>query len=260
MLLAQVRVPSPHPRIELFEMTYLSEGLKVKGYLAKPIMAKSLPGLLYLRGGIKNVGMVRVQRLIQWASEGFVVMAPFYRGNRGGEGQEDFAGEDRYDAIHALDILSELPYVNANSLHALGFSRGGVMALLTAIERPQLTTCTLWNGVTDMFLTYEERVDLRRMLKRVIGGTPNKYPERYEYRSPISKMKKTNIPILVIHGEKDKHVSVEHSIRLEKALGNQVEAWYFKKFPHHFPVKDQQNVLGKAAKWMKSQEKRKLNE
>ncbi|KMK77777.1 alpha/beta hydrolase family protein [Alkalihalobacillus pseudalcaliphilus] len=253
MLLEKKRIPSPHQRIDLFEITYLSAGLQVKGYLATPLNKGKLPGLLYLRGGIKNVGMVRVQRVIQWASEGFVVIAPFYRGNRGGEGQEDFAGEDREDAFKAYDLLYESEEVQHNQIHALGFSRGGVMALLTALKRPSLASCVLWNGVTDMFLTYEERIDLRRMMKRVIGGTPNKYPERYQERSPIPELKQSAVPILTIHGMLDEHVSIEHSYRLENALHGHVQSWYYPHFSHHFPLKDQQRILTEAANWMKKQ-------
>lgn len=50
------------------------------------------------------------------------------------------------------------------------------MGILTAIEMGKSAASFVsWGGVSDMFLTYEERKDLRRMMKRVIGGTPKKY-------------------------------------------------------------------------------------
>ncbi|WP_088103899.1 alpha/beta hydrolase family protein [Halalkalibacter urbisdiaboli] len=250
------RVPSPHPRVSLFIVTYKSEGLRVKGYLAIPQLDNaSLPGLLYLRGGIKKVGMVRIQRVIQWASQGFIVMAPFYRGNLGGEGQEDFCGEDRMDAVYAFDLLKAHPNVKQHQIHVVGFSRGGVMALLTALERREVASVTSWNGVSDMFLTYEERVDLRRMMKRVIGS-PAKYPERYEWRTPLLHLDQLNSPVLIIHGKKDEHVSVEHALRLKRALrehNKSFNTWIYPQFSHQFPVKDQLYVLQQAAKWMKAQ-------
>lgn len=42
------------------------------------------------------------------------------------------------------------------------------MALFVGIYCPVKSIVT-WGGVSDMFLTYEERKDLRRMIKRVIG-------------------------------------------------------------------------------------------
>lgn len=82
------RFPSPHPGIHLYSITYLSHGLKVKGLLAEPIEGDILDGFLYLRGGIKNVGKVRPGRIVQFAAQGFIVFAPFYRGNQGGKGMK----------------------------------------------------------------------------------------------------------------------------------------------------------------------------
>ncbi|MFC0562057.1 alpha/beta hydrolase family protein [Halalkalibacter alkalisediminis] len=253
-LIKKQRIPSPHPKIQLYLITYISDGLKVKGYMAVPSWGEKLPGLLYLRGGIKNVGMVRIQRVIQWAAEGMVVVAPFYRGNKGGEGQEDFCGEDREDAFSAFDLLASFEKVDLNSLHILGFSRGGVMALLTAVARPEAATVTCWNGVTDMVLTYEERVDLRRMMKRVIGGTPNKYPVHYRWRTPLFFLEEMKANVLIIHGVKDEHVSFKHAYMLEQVCryaGREAECWYYDEFGHHFPASDQRQILSEAAAWMK---------
>ena len=99
------KFPSPHPGIELSIVTFDANGLKVKGLLAKPKDDQYYDGFLYLRGGIKNVGKVRPARIVQFAAEGFVVFAPYYRGNQGGEGNEDFAGDDREDAFSAFLLL-----------------------------------------------------------------------------------------------------------------------------------------------------------
>ncbi|WP_442595624.1 alpha/beta hydrolase family protein [Neobacillus sp. D3-1R] len=251
-IIEQQRFPSPNPNIELSIVTFLSDGLKVKGLLAEPKTDEVLDGFLYLRGGIKNVGKVRPARIAQFASEGFIVFAPFYRGNQGGEGHEDFAGDDREDAFSAFTLLASHPKVK--NVHIFGFSRGGVMALLTAIQFPEAASVVSWGGVTDMFLTYEERLDLRRMMKRVIGGTPNKYPERYEWRTPLFQIEKLQPPVLIIHGVKDHNVSVEHSYQLEKALQDHnkpVESWYFEEFTHYFPPAINRKVVAGLAQWMK---------
>lgn len=49
----------------------------MKGLLAEPAGEGFYDGFLYLRGGIKNVGMVRPGRIVQFAAQGFVVFAPF---------------------------------------------------------------------------------------------------------------------------------------------------------------------------------------
>ncbi|MBY0122845.1 S9 family peptidase [Bacillus sp. S/N-304-OC-R1] len=256
MIVSKQRFPSPNPNIELSIVTYLSGELKVKGLLAEPKDAAIYDGFLYLRGGIKNVGKVRPGRIVQFASEGFIVFAPFYRGNQGGDGNEDFAGEDREDAFSAFRLLQSHPRVK--NIHIFGFSRGGVMALLTAIEFPEAKSLVTWGGVSDMSLTYVERKDLRRMMKRVIGGTPTKFPERYEYRTPLFQLEKLEVPTLIIHGEKDENVSVEHAFRLEKrlnALKKRVESWYFREYTHYFPPAINRRVVRDLTAWMKNQYK-----
>lgn len=88
MIVEKRRFPSPSQHVRLYTICYLSNGLRVKGLLAEPAAPGQYDGFLYLRGGIKSVGMVRPGRIIQFASQGFVVFAPFTeeikgRGQRG---------------------------------------------------------------------------------------------------------------------------------------------------------------------------------
>ena len=79
----------------------------------------------------------------------------------------------------------------------------------------------LWSGVSDLAQTYEERIDLRRMMKRVIGGTPAKVPEQYLLRSPIHYADRIRCPVLLVHGTRDEQVLVEHSYRMLDKLQEQ---------------------------------------
>ena len=248
------RFPSPHPHVELSIVTYYSDGYKVKGMLAEPTGEETLDGFLYLRGGIKSVGKVRPSRLVQFACEGFIVFAPFYRGNQGGEGNEDFGGSDREDAFAGYRILQQ--HSRVRRVHVFGFSRGGVMALFTATKFPDTASLVTWGGVSDMSLTYMEREDLRRMMKRVIGGTPTKYPDRYKFRTPLYDIEQLRCPTLIIHGSKDQNVSVNHAQRLEERLKDMsypVESWYFEELTHYFPPSINRKVVTDLTQWMKNQ-------
>jgi dipeptidyl aminopeptidase/acylaminoacyl peptidase len=253
-IVSRWRFPSPNPNVSLTLVSYISQGLIVKGLLAEPVGTSFADGFLYLRGGIKNVGKVRPARIAQFAAEGFIVFAPFYRGNQGGEGNEDFAGDDRHDAFAAFLLLKAHPRVK--NIHIFGFSRGGVMALQTAIHFPEAASVVTWGGVSDMELTYYEREDLRKMMKRVIGGTPNKYPDRYRMRTPLYDLERLQPPVLIIHGMRDQNVSVEHAFRLEKRLKElqkQVTVWYFPEYTHYFPPAVNRKVVTELSLWMKKQ-------
>lgn len=248
------RYSSPNEKVRLDEIIYWSNGLRVKGLLARPKQEGQYEALLYLRGGLQFIGMVRPARIAQFAAQGFVVFAPYYRGNRGGEGRDEFAGEDRYDAVYAVDVLKQ--FCDAQKVHLFGFSRGGLMALWTAILRDDIASLVTWAGVSDATDTYWQRVDMRRGLKRIIGGTPNKVPERYNQRTPLYEITKLHAPVLIIHGTEDQHVQPMHAYKLEQYLRNnnkQVEAWYANGLKHHYPPRLNCQTVRQLCQWMKKQ-------
>jgi len=243
-----------HPQARLYLVTYLSQGLKVKGYLAIPKSKGPHPLLVYCRGGIKNVGMTRLNWIRQFVEHHYVVFAPFYRGNRGGEGREDFAGEDRYDVLEAMEWLTRLENVDRKKVHLFGFSRGSLMSLFTAMEYTYIKSVVVWGGVSSMFLTYQERVDLRKMLKRVIGGTPNKVPEQYEWRTVLSRVSEIHCPVLIIHGKDDQQVGIEHAYILAEQLkksSKSYELLVFEEAGHFLTPKLFQEAISYMFEWFK---------
>lgn len=245
--------PSPNPTIRLSEITYISQGLRVKGLLAEPKATGTYDGLLYLRGGMQNIGMVRPARIAQFAAQGLIVFAPYYRGNRGGEGRDEFAGNDRFDAVYGVDVLKR--FCNDN-IHVFGFSRGGIMALWTAILRKDITSVVTWAGVSDAAATYWERMDMRRMMKRIIGGTPNRVPEAYDARTPLFKIEQITAPILIIHGMQDENVDIEHARQLEFYLQDAhktYETWYESQYAHQYPPAANRETVQALCQWMKRQ-------
>lgn len=251
-VLAMRPYPSPNINVRLDEITYISEGLRVKGLLARPVTIKALSAILYLRGGLQSIGMVRPGRIAQFAQNGFVVFAPYYRGNRGGEGRDEFAGTDRMDAINAIDVLKQ--FCHCEKVHVYGFSRGGLMALWTAIYRKDIASVVTWAGVSDATATYWERVDMRRGLKRIIGGTPNKVPELYNARTPLFSIQQVEAPILIVHGTNDQHVNISHAYKLEKALkekNKSFETWFAEGLTHHYLPHVNKQTVEQICKWMK---------
>jgi dipeptidyl aminopeptidase/acylaminoacyl peptidase len=251
-LVEKEKVRCPARNVTVYKVTYMSEGLKVKGYLAVPEEHVPCPGLIYCRGGIRKVGMVRIRRIVSMARRGFVVFAPFYRGNEGGEGREDFAGEDRFDVHHALPLLRSLEEVRPGPISLIGFSRGAVMALLTAKECDGVGPVVVWGGVSDLFQTYEERIDLRRMLKRVVGH-PRKQAEEYVKRSPVYWAEQIRSPVMIVHGTKDSQVGVEQARKLAEALeraGKEYAMELYEGLPHRFPKEEDERVLDAVFAWI----------
>ncbi len=241
----------------IIRITYQSAAYQVIGFMARPDVGKvkgKLPGLVYCRGGIGRVGMVRPEWVQAFASRGFVVMAPAYRGNEGGEGRDEFGGADVEDTNAAVRYLRELPEVDPDRVSIMGFSRGAVNAFQTAIEEPGVHRLVLWGGVSDLAATYEERVDLRRMLRRVIGGTPVRKSENYQKRSAIYHAAEISCPVLIVHGTADEQVEVTHAYRMIEALhqaGKPFAAHLYDGIGHHPPEPIWSAVVDRWTEWLR---------
>ncbi|AJS58836.1 alpha/beta hydrolase family protein [Paenibacillus sp. IHBB 10380] len=275
----------------MFHITYISEGLKVKGYLCLPhgykipvsdlqtciesfypsvelpitqlassiepdkqdIKKHKWPVLMYCRGGIGRVGSVKTQWLEQFANYGHIIFAPSYRGTEGGEGRDEFGGQDKEDVLSAYRLISSLPFVDPDRISVMGFSRGAINATQTVTDITQVNTCILWSGVSDLAQTYEERVDLRKMLKRVIGGSPMKVPDSYHARSPIAMAEQIRCPILIIHGTQDTQVDYSQGLQMANKLqevGANVTLHKYEGLGHHFPLAIHKVAIERMFEWI----------
>jgi len=239
--------------VRMHTLTYRSGPYRVKACFALPARGGPFPPLLYCRGGIGRAGMVRPKRMAQFAARGYAVLAPYYRGSQSGEGRDEFGGADREDVYAAASLLPSLPEVRREPPACLGFSRGAIMALLAARDCPELGPVAVWGGVSDLLLTYEERVDLRRMLRRVVGH-PVKQREKYLERSPVCWAGEIRRPVLIVHGELDRHVGLEHALRLAEALRAASRPHRLAVFPgmaHVFSPEADRRALDMIFDWFK---------
>ena len=189
--------------------------------------------------------MVRPTRLMQFAQAGYLVMAPFYRGNLGGTGKEDFGHRDILDAISAFDWLDQ--YVERTSV--FGFSRGGQMALLLAHHREVARTVS-WAGVTNLTWTYEEQQTMRKMLRRFTGGVPEQQSQAYRVRSPLYFPPQGEV--LLIHGLYDQNVRLRHATNYAARYPEQTRLIVY-QYAHQFPIHQKMLVTKQVIDWMLSE-------
>lgn len=248
-------MPSVQEGVGLYTVTYKSEGYQVRAMIAVPVQMGKKPALLYCRGGYKKVGKVRAERISQLASFGYVVVAPHYRGNEGGEGRDEFGGAEVHDLFAAYDLLCQMPEVDQQRISLYGFSRGGMMALLAAAKRKGFHAAVVWSGVSDLLLTHEERADLRKMLNRIIGD-PETNREAYLTRSAWLMAKNISCPVLIIHGTCDQNVGVQHAKKLAEALfanGKPHDLWLAEGASHLFTSEEIELYTRRMFDWIESQ-------
>lgn len=214
----------------------------------------SYPVLVYCRGGIGRVGRVRLDWLAEFAAFGHIVMAPCYRGGESGVGHDGFGGADLEDSRIAARLARTIPGADPARIAVLGFSRGSINATDAAIEE-DASRLVLWGGLSDLAVTYEERIDLRRMLKRVIKGSAYKLPDVYRERSPIHMAQRLNCPVLIMHGTEDAQVDYGHGERMYaelRRLGKPATLARLEGLGHHMPQETRMRVLAGMFAWLEA--------
>ncbi len=204
------------------KITYLSNGLKVKGYIAYPKQEnenQKYPCVIWNRGGYRNKGAIdhfTAKGVFgQLASWGYVVFMSQYRGNAGSEGEEQLGGNDVNDILNLIPLADELDFVDKNKWGIEGWSRGGMMTLLTLKQNHNFKCAVLSGAISNLKQNALEHPELKIFYQEIIGA--KNFEKELEKRSAINFVSDLpNIPYLIMHGGSDDTVSVNQSIELAR--------------------------------------------
>ena len=208
------------------KITYLSDGLKVKGYIAYPKDdSKKYPCVIWCRGGVGNTGSIDkfTARGIygQLASWGYCVFASQYRGNDDGEGYDDFGGDDVNDILNLIPLADETPQANKEVWGIEGWSRGGMMTYLTLTRTNIFKTAVILGGIANLRCNADESKFMKRLYEHSMGKYDEaEFKQRCESRSIVNFPEKLskNTPMLIIHGNADQRVLPHDSLDLSYKL------------------------------------------
>ena len=211
--------------IDVFEITYLSDGLKIRGLLAKPKKSEKYPCVIYNRGGNREFGSLKVYHGAIWlgqiAKEGYVVIASQYRGNGGSEGQEEFGGKDVNDVIILTEVLKEIENADTEKIGMYGWSRGGMMTYIALTKTDKIKAAVVEGAVSDNYEIIKDRPEMEtNVLAELIPNYEKVKEEELTKRSAIKWADKfpKDVPILMLHGNADWRVKPEQSLKLALEL------------------------------------------
>ena len=194
---------------ECRQIKYLSDGLKVAGFLWKPkdTSGPARPLIIYNRGGNREFGAVTPwfwSGFYPFLEKGFVVVASQYRGNGGGEGHEEFGGADVRDVLNLIPLARSLGYVDMNNVFILGASRGGMMTYLALKQGINVNAAAVIGGLTDAVASAKERPGmLSGVYKELIPDFDKRADEALRERSAVYWADRINAPVLILHGGSD---------------------------------------------------------
>jgi len=205
------------------------DGARIPGLLALPagpVPAGGHRAIIWVHGG--PVGQVRpnfradLQMLV---GQGFAVLAPNVRGSSG-YGRSYLAADDlekRPDCVadlaHGRHWLAAHPAINGDRIAIMGQSYGGYMVSAALTEYPDLWTAAVnYYGIADFITTLDGTGPWRREHRAAEYGHPDRHAELLVRLSPINKVERIRVPVLLAHGTRDPRVPYGESVRLEAAL------------------------------------------
>lgn len=224
-------------------VTYKSrDGATIPAYITMPAggSGKNMPAVVLPHGGPSSRDEWGFDWLPQFlAARGYVVIQPNYRGSSGyGESFQNENGFKNWqtsigDIVDSADYLVSQGIADKNRMAIVGWSYGGYAALQSAaIEPTKFKSVVAIAPVTDLALLKRESEDFTnsQIVKDFIGSGSH-----VTTGSPLRNAKSIKVPVLLAHGDLDINVSVDHSVRMARALGEagtKVEFLRYKGLDH----------------------------
>lgn len=206
--------------VNVYSVTYLSDGFKVNGFLAMPKKAGKYPAIISNRGGNLEFGQWDIRSFYAQcgilAKEGYVVIASQYRGNDGGEGKEEFGGSDVNDVLNLIEVLPEIKEADTSRIGMYGWSRGGMMTYMALARTKKIKAAAVGGGLSDLHASIADRADMEQVYEKLIPNYKTQKKTELDKRSAIQWVDKfpKNVPILLLHGTADWRVKPEQPLKL----------------------------------------------
>lgn len=207
------------------KIVYISDGLKIKGYLAYPLKHGKYPCIIWNRGGIGSKGAIDSFNAAgifgQLASWGYCVFASQYRGNAGSEGRDEFGGSDVNDILNFIPAAGEVEQADTTRWGIEGWSRGGMMTYLALTRSDKFRAAVVSGGIANLRCSSNESRHMRDLYSIGLGDYKTEdYIEKCESRSIINFPQKLNrnTSLLIIHGTADDRVLPHDSLDLSLKL------------------------------------------
>ncbi|WP_162173278.1 alpha/beta hydrolase family protein [Hyphomonas pacifica] len=228
--------PALLPSKEIFD--YVAEdGTRLWGYLTIPPGAtkdtKNMPMITLPHGGPEGRDVWSGDPMSNyWASQGYLVFQPHFRGGAGTGRKWVEAGWGQWGQLIQSDInegtraLIAAGRADPNRICIAGWSHGGYVAFTASFLNTDLYKCSMAGaGVSDLRKMQdwvrEEQGGRQSMSYKYWAnaiGDPNDDKGKLDTYSANRNADKVGMPLLIVHGENDTTVPVEQSLMMAKSL------------------------------------------
>lgn len=242
-------------------LVYVKSGdLAIPSWLYLPRNAEGKhPAILWLHGGVPGTGSMpnQFEPTIQYFVEnGFVVLAPNFRGSVGFGEQVEHPGQPDPlpDVAAAAAYLRTVGAVDPSRVALVGFSFGGFLTLRAITTMPDLVAAAVdFYGQSDLTAYYRHNPASRPLLNALLGGSPEQKPEVYRSLSPINLVDRIQVPVLALYGEHDPDYDEATALHqsLEKAHKN-FEYISYRSAGHGFEGADDLDATQQAMRFLRA--------
>ncbi len=211
----------------LEEIRLKADGLELRGELHVPSSDRPHPALCICHGipaappDPTDKGYTLLAE--RFCNAGFVTLIFNFRGTGKSQGNLDILGWTR-DLRAALGFLYGLKEVDRNHLCLLGFSGGAAVSVYTAAHDPRVALVATCACPADFHSLHQRETPVETIQRfRQIGAIRDKgfppsieeWQEGFETVTPINWVDRISPrPLLVVHGDADELIPVEHASRL----------------------------------------------
>jgi dipeptidyl aminopeptidase/acylaminoacyl peptidase len=210
------------PAADFYSITYLSDALKIKGFIAIPADGNIHPCVLFSRGGNENYSMLTNESFARKAGflldNGYIFAATQYRGSLGSEGKDEFGGGDVDDVVNLIKALGNIAKADTSRVALFGWSRGAINTYVALTKAPNINAAVVGGGMSDLIKLRDVRkmMDTGLFQKLIPGYSETKNDDLLKQRSAfyIADNILKNISILILHGTADGNVPTSQSISL----------------------------------------------
>jgi len=216
-------------KVKLCKYDYKVDGKNLEAITFKPEGASPFPGLLLIPGHA-TTARDWIPTGLTFARNGFAGVAVSQPGYGYSEGPADFVGPKTIKAlIEGYRKFQREPFVDAERMGIVGYSRGGMAASLLAVQLDDVKAVVLGAGVYDFKKAHDEvKIEgILRNMERETGMTK----EAIRQRSSVLQMEKLKCPVLILHGEKDVNVPVSQAWLLRDRLTALKKDFEIQTFP-----------------------------
>ena len=210
------------PAFVMERVTYPSDGLEVYAYVYRPVApTKRMPVIIFNRGSYTwpSFSAELVTMAHRLGQRGYLVIAPMYRGSGGAQGRDEMGGDDLDDLFNLLPVVRSLTYADPDQLYLYGESRGGMMVYQALRDGFPARAAAVVGGFTDLETMLQEP----RWAEAGASIWPELATDRakiVDRRSAIHWAEKINIPVLILHGARDRSVAPSHALDLAQRLSD----------------------------------------